>query len=306
MLNYQRALGKDRVMKSLTGLSTEEFQSLLPMFESAYRKHIESRKANRQRKLGGGSKHTLATSGDKLFFILFYLKTYPTFDVLGFFYDVDRSRPCRWVGDLLPVLEKALSWEVVLPARKIGSVEEFLNKFPNLKDIFIDGTERPTQRPSDKKKQRKYYSGKKQRHTHINLMMTDGRKRILALSHTKPGSKHDYSLLKKSGWGHNIPPAIPLWVDLGFLGIEKDFPHLQVIIPHKNYKKKPITQQQKQENKIIRTFRTINENAIAGVKRMNCVTHIFRNKKTKLADKFILVACGIWNYHLRFVLYSNY
>jgi len=306
MLNYKRALGKDRVMKSLTGLRTEEFQSLLPMFDSALKKQRELRKSNRQRAMGGGSKHTLETSGDKLFFILFYLKTYPTFDILGFFYDVDRSRPCRWVEEFLPVLETTLSWEVVLPMRKIRSVQEFFNKFPELKDVFIDGTERPVQRPSDKKKQRKYYSGKKKRHTCLNLAMTDDSKHILALTYTKPGSKHDYALFKKSGWGHNIPSAVAVWVDLGFKGIKKDFSHLQVLIPHKSSKKKPLTQQQKQENKIIRTIRTINENALSGVKRLNCVTHIFRNKRTQFADKFMLIACGIWNYHLRFKPYSNY
>jgi hypothetical protein len=161
MLNYKRALGNDRVMKSLTGFTTEEFESLLPTFGAALKRHNQEKKPQRERTEGGGNKHTLETEGDKLFFILFYLKTYPTFDVLGFFYDVDRSRPCRWVEEYLPVLETALSWEVVLPVRKIKSIEEFLRVFPELKDLFIDGTERPTQRPQDKETQKNITQGKR-------------------------------------------------------------------------------------------------------------------------------------------------
>jgi len=92
---------------------------------------------------------------------LFYLKVYPTFDVAGFIFNVNRSQACRWMHKLLPIIEKALDRRFVLPKRKIETVDEFLKLFPDTKDIFADATERPVQRPSKNKKQRKYYSGKK-------------------------------------------------------------------------------------------------------------------------------------------------
>jgi hypothetical protein len=55
---------------------------------------------------------------------------------------------------------------------------------------------------------------------------------------------------------------------------------------------------QKAENQLIRAFRIQAEHAIAGVKRFRCLTDPYRNKGIVLADKFMLIACGLWNYHL--------
>ncbi|WP_157832668.1 hypothetical protein [Candidatus Regiella insecticola] len=44
---------------------------------------------------------------------------------------------------LLPVLEMTLGHECVLPACQIRSMREFCQAFPGVRDVFIDGTERP-------------------------------------------------------------------------------------------------------------------------------------------------------------------
>ena len=65
----------------------------------------------------------------------------------------------------------------VLPERKINSIAEFLEKFPEVKEIIIDGTEGPVQRPKDAEKQTEHYSGKKKRHTrkrvHLKFAMSN-------------------------------------------------------------------------------------------------------------------------------------
>jgi hypothetical protein len=85
---------------------------------------------------------------------------------------------------------------------------------------------------------------------------------------------------------------------LGFLGIAKDYPCLQVVIPHKSSQYHPLTPAQKAENRIISAFRICVEHAIAGIKRFRCLTDAYRNKGIVLADKFMLIACALWNYHL--------
>ena len=88
----------DRQMKALTGLSQVQFDQLLPVFEStyqatqqqAYEEGIEA--GTRQRKPGGGCKGKLPTIADKLLFVLYYYKTYPTFDVLGAQFHMARSK----------------------------------------------------------------------------------------------------------------------------------------------------------------------------------------------------------------------
>jgi len=82
-------------------------------------------------------------------------------NVLGAFFNVDRSTVCRWVQSFLPILEKALEKEAVLPERQVESIEDFMATFPEIEEIFTDGTERPTQRPGDYDVQKEYYSGKK-------------------------------------------------------------------------------------------------------------------------------------------------
>ena len=88
----------DRQMKALTGLSQDQFDHLLPFFsalyettqQKTYAEGVES--GTRRRKPGGGSKGKLPTMAEKLPFVLYYYKTYPTFDVLGTHFAMARSK----------------------------------------------------------------------------------------------------------------------------------------------------------------------------------------------------------------------
>ena len=64
----------------------------------------------------------------------------------------------------------------------MGSIEEFMARFPNVKRVMIDGTERPIQRPQDPEQQKLNYSSKKRRHTRKHLAATDQSKRVLMLT----------------------------------------------------------------------------------------------------------------------------
>ena len=231
MFKLERAKKSDRIMKALTGLTIIEFEALVITFTLVLQKYQATRKPNRKRAAGGGRKHTLKTAAERLFFILFYLKCYPTMDLAGFFFGVDKSRIQRWVKELWPLLEETLGRELVLPARKINSVEEFIAQFPAVKDVFIDATERPVQRPQKNKAENAHFSGRKGRHTKKSLLVSDEEGQILILPPTKPGRRNDYFRFKQSGIGDILPPDVAAWVDLGFVGIEKDYPNLEVVIP---------------------------------------------------------------------------
>lgn len=153
----------NRVLKSLTGLNIEKFKELAIYFEILLSEESakKAKSVKRQRAVGAGNKHTLQTAEDKLFYILFYTKVYPTFDMAGFIFNVNRSQSNRWFHTLLPLLEKALDRRLVLPKRKIQNMEEFLKFFPDIQDVFVDATERRVQRPKNNKKQKRLYSGKK-------------------------------------------------------------------------------------------------------------------------------------------------
>ena len=97
------ALQTDRMCCALTGLKVSEFNTLVEDFERNYQEYEAKRKKNRQRKVGGGRDSKLGTSKDKLFYILWYMKTYPTFDVASFSVGFARSSACYWMHELLPI-----------------------------------------------------------------------------------------------------------------------------------------------------------------------------------------------------------
>ena len=284
-----------RAMKALTGMSGEEFHNLVPDFERELYRHQASR-LNRQRKPGGGQTGRLPTAQDKLFFILFYIKTYPTFDVLAFFFDKPRGRSCEAMHIYLSILEKALGKKMKLPERRINSVEEFMEKFPEVKDVFVDGTERRMQRPQKPKRNRRYYSGKKKSHTRKNIIMTDEDKRILLVSPTKPGRRHDKNCADRILLPETIPKHVGVWEDSGFQGMQHKHPN--TVIAKRPRKGQPLTMAEKQENHVIASFRIVSEHAIGGMKRYRVMSDTLRNKIGVFDDRIAVVTAGIWNYHL--------
>lgn len=72
MLNIERILGQDRLLRATTGLNRKAFEELLVKFEAVYLSWSQKRKKPRQRKSGGGRKARLTTIKEKLFYILFY------------------------------------------------------------------------------------------------------------------------------------------------------------------------------------------------------------------------------------------
>jgi hypothetical protein len=298
MINITRCFQDIRLFKAVTGTTYAEFNALLPDFEAALRGQKSTQTPSRRRQEGGGRHHTLLTAREKLFFIVFYVKCYATFDVLGWLFDVDRAQPQRWVATYLPVLEAALGRKAVLPKRKIASVEEFLRLFPRVKEVCVDGTERPIRRPTGKDAQQPYYSGKKKGHRVKNIGITDPTKRILVLSETFPGHTHDKTGANDHHIFEPIPPMVLIHIDLGFLGVPKEQPKNTFSIPDKTPKGKELSPEAKARNQEKARRRVLVEHAFGGVKRFRAVTDVFRNTLEDYADRMMLVACGLWNLHL--------
>jgi hypothetical protein len=80
MLNLERSLNQDRLLRAITGLNRKAFEALLGYFTEAYENSRLKPEMERQRALGGGRKATLRSSSEKLLYILLYCKCYPTFD----------------------------------------------------------------------------------------------------------------------------------------------------------------------------------------------------------------------------------
>lgn len=153
----------DRIVASLIGMPKAKFTSLVKAFESAAleidRERVQQGEIKQVKQ--GGPKGYIDSYEKKLFFLLYYLKTYPTFDVLGFHFGFSGGHAHAHVDRLLPVLGRALTHLQHLPERQPTSASEFCKLLEKYKNIAIDGVECPCVRPQDDTAQEEHYSGKK-------------------------------------------------------------------------------------------------------------------------------------------------
>lgn len=87
-------------------------------------------------------------------------------------------------------------------------------------------------------------------------------------------------------------------VDLGFLGIEKDYECKELFLPHKKKKKQELNAEQKQENQLLAKERIVVEHAICGMKRYRILSDRLRVQDVKLYNQVLGVCAGLWNFYL--------
>jgi hypothetical protein len=316
-MNLNLALKSNRLCRSLTGLTIAEFEQLATQFEWNYLEFKKNERQKRETKKiksgkgklqnNGGRPCSFQTSKEQLFTTLIYLKVYPTYDLMEFLLNIPRSTCHLNIPTFFKILEQTLSRNLVLPKRRISSLEEFLEAFPEVKDnpeIFIDGTERPVSRSKKMKTQNKRYSGKKKMQTKKHVVVTDKTKKIKVLTKARNGRRHEKKIVDKDGLYDFLPEEVVTYQDTGLLGVQHK--HKNSKIPHKRKPKSkhnpsppPLTNEQKEENTIIGSIRVGVEHAIwLGLKRFNSISHKFRNKNDELADQMALLSSGLWNYHL--------
>lgn len=196
------------------------------------------------------------------------------------------------------MLERTLKRRLVLPKRRMRSVEDFFRVFPEAKEVFVDGTERPIQRPKDAERQKANYSGKKKRHTRKNLIISTKQRRIGFLSRTVEGKQADITILRAQAPPRAIPSAVKVHGDLGFKGLDTEYPLHRFSLPFRKSRTHDMTDAQKERNRKKSGVRVLVEHAIGGIKRLGIVSQVFRNRKKGFDDTAMLIACGLWNYHL--------
>ncbi len=86
-----------------------------------------------------------------------------------------------------------------------------------------------------------------------------------------------YSIYKKN---HPIviPKQVVNVVDLGYLGIEKDFPEQLSALPYKKKSNQFLSDDEKEYNKIHSKKRIIVEHTISRLKKYRILADVFRNK----------------------------
>ena len=140
------------------------------------------------------------------------------------------------------------------------------------------------------KKQRRYYSGKKKRHTiKIQVVINASTKDIIYIAFSE-GKKHDFQLYKDSKL--HFPIDIEAIADKGYSGLDKI--HIKSHIPKKQSKNHQLTKEEKQYNRKLSKLRIPIEHVNCYLKRFKILSSRYRNKRRKFALRATLI-CGIYN-----------
>src|SRR5258705_2044571 len=264
---------KGEVFRRLTGIQRNTFEAMAAVLSDAKCKQ----------KAAGGKPNTLSVE-NQLLMELEYWREYRTYFHIGQAYGISESAAYRNIKWCENTLAKSKSFR--LPGRKAVAASDRAFDV-----VLIDATETPIERP---KKQRRYYSGKKKRHTlKTQLVVEKSTRRILCIAHEK-GRRHDFRLFKRSKV--RLHPETKAVVDSGYQGLQRV--HANTAMPKKRSKKNPLAATDKARNRATSSERVPCENVIAMLKRFKIIADRYRNRRRRFGLRFFLIA-AIYNMELK-------
>lgn len=144
-----------------------------------------------------------------------------------------------------------------------------------------------------KKNQRKYYSGKKKRHTLKTQVVVDKLSSKIICLYNDCGKSHDFKVFKESKT--HVAEEVLIAVDSGYQGLQKL--HKNTELPKKKSKKQPLSDADRKKNSELASKRVLNENVIGVVKRFRILAEKYRNRRKRFNLRFNLIA-GVYNFEL--------
>ena len=290
MLTDETMRRRPAAFKSLTGFSVEGFETLFGAFARAHHDRCQTSLTTkrghqpRQRAFGAGRRyaHDLRT---RLVMALVWLRLYPTYEVLGVLFALDRANARDNVLDVLATLETLADFPFERPStdrKKKRSVDAVMDAFPDVR-LVIDTKEQRIQRPTstpENDAQKPYYSGKKKCHTlktEIGVL-PDGQ--IGAVSTSVPGgATHDLVLLRRTGLIGRLDEEEAAMLDKAYVGLAKDYPHIRLYIPFKASRNHPLTEEQKASNRLLAKYRIVVEHTNAQLNQFPVLAQVYRHAR---------------------------
>jgi hypothetical protein len=254
----------------------------------------------RERNFGAVGRPFKLGTRDRFLLLLVYCRLYITYTLSDFLFDLDQSTIYRDIQKIEYWILNMIRKRVPIP-QKIYNVTKRL-KIPEDVETyflgfiaFIDCTEQQIPRPMNKRKRKIFYSGKKKRHTVKNQLMVNNHGYIIHKARNKKERWHDYDIYKEN---HPITPKQVVNVgDLGYLGIEKDFPDQLSALPYKK-RNQELSIEEKEYNQIHSKKRMIViEHTICQLKKYRILSDVFRNKLRKY-DRVSDIVVGLVNYRI--------
>lgn len=274
-LTQLQSYPKDRV-RALFGLEPAALGALLaaalpPLLE----RRLQRQKARKERMRapGGGRRRKLAPYQEVLI-ALVYLRHNVSHAACGAMFNVSADISENSFHEVVQVLRD------VCPAERWDAEKKWTKWEPSwhpdtIDLVLVDSFETPVCRPSLPERQRKFYSGKKKRHTIKTQIITDPRGEVLSIEPGHPGPLPDKRLYERSRAATEYPRAARR-ADLGYVGVP------EMLLPHKRKRGKAkekgpeLTPQQKDENRHAARERVPVEHGVRRVKAWRILRDEYR------------------------------
>lgn len=296
-MNYHSLAQRPKHFHNFTGFKVAEFIKLAETVKDDWQEIRRlGFKQERIRKIGGGSKPKLPKLEDRLLVYCVYAKLYLPYILMEYLFDVDESTICRTIKEMTKVLGKKII--VQRGGKRISSLAELREVFPDLDEVLVDATEQRINRPEKKRARKTHHSGKKKDFTLKEQIVSTKQKIILHVADSSPGRTHDYKYFKTTGVGEWLEnnPQIKARADLGYLGANKDYPLADIVLPVKRTRaKKELTRSEKIMNTKKAKARMPVENNLANLKKFKILADKYRNLKKHYSATFKSV-CFLSNF----------
>jgi hypothetical protein len=286
MFAYDTLIRYPSAFRSLTGMTRNEFDNLLVAFRAAQgRQQRDSQTTRRgqprRRAAGAGHPHR-HDDCHRLLLALVWLRVYPTYELLGFFFGLHKRNAQLNVRAVLAALDTIDDFPFDRPGRarkKLRSADEVMAAFPQVR-VLIDSKEQRVNRPTGSDAQKPYYSGKKKAHTVKIQVVVDPCGRIEAVGASLPGgANHDLPLLCGSGILEQLAEGEAAMVDKGYVGVKNYYPDVPIVIPFKAGRNHPLTEEQKAYNREVARYRIVVEHTMAQLNRFTVLRQVFRGQQ---------------------------
>jgi len=321
MITYRKLIQRPQAAYSLIGMSVAEFDQLYVEFEIAHGERLmaeaktKREKRPRQRAAGAGPKHRYALR-ERLLMTLFWLRAYMTYEVLGFFYEMNKTNIEDNLKDILATLDAMTSFSYDHPKgkqTKLRSAAAVMDAFPDVR-LVIDAKEQRTQRPKNTKddqgktqdNQKPYYCGKKKTHTLKSQFAVRPDGFIEHVSDSVPGgANHDLKLLQQTDLLSHLSEDEAVMLDKGYDGIQNDYPDQRIYQPFKARRNKPLTEEQKAYNRFLSSYRILVEHTLAQVNRFEVLHQVYRHDR-KNHTRIVRIVSGLVNRRIQIVPLKSY
>lgn len=258
-------------LRALTGMRVKALGELLATVLPELIRRREQAKRNRsdrQRAVGGGAKRKLAPVQEVLL-VLIYLRHNVAHEVVGQMFGVSADQSENLFHQIVPLLRE------LFPSTRLEAEKRFRRQAPGLTiekidRILIDSFETSIPRPSLNARQKRFYSGKKGRHTLKTQVVSDATGEVLDLDAGHRGPAADKKIYQASGVAEQYPETSKQG-DLAYQGTPG------VEVPHKKPRGGELTAEQKQENRQRASVRVHVEHGIRRIKGFKIVRENYRH-----------------------------